>query len=134
SRRSARGLVRPIGPYLMPVSLQVVARREFESAECLRPYSKIPSHWRKRAEEARSIAQQLSNAEPKRKMLRVAAGFERLADHAQRRAEEFVGGNERKVPTRKAAPGSIFAGRPDRPWDDGRQEITNYICCPSLFA
>ena len=41
-----------------------------------------PEHWRTRAEEARSVAEQQSDPESKRTMLRVAADYERLAEHA----------------------------------------------------
>src|SRR5262245_53410597 len=43
-------------------------------------------HWRARAEEARSMAEQLSDPESKRTMLRIADDYERLAEHADLRA------------------------------------------------
>jgi hypothetical protein len=45
-----------------------------------------PEHWRSRAEEARTIAEQLSDPESKRTMLRIADDYERLAEHAKLRA------------------------------------------------
>jgi hypothetical protein len=39
-----------------------------------------PEHWRSRAEEARVFAEKLSDPESKRKMLRIAADYERLAE------------------------------------------------------
>jgi hypothetical protein len=45
-----------------------------------------PEHWRSRAEEARTIAEQLSDPESKRTMLRIADDYERLAEHAKQRA------------------------------------------------
>jgi len=45
-----------------------------------------PEHWRARAEEARSVAEQLSDPESKRTMLRIADDYERLAEHADLRA------------------------------------------------
>jgi hypothetical protein len=45
-----------------------------------------PEHWRSRAEEARNIAEQLSDLESRRTMLRIAADYERLAEHAEPRA------------------------------------------------
>jgi len=44
-----------------------------------------PKHWRERAEEARSVADQLSDPESKRMMLRIAEAYVRLAEHAERR-------------------------------------------------
>ena len=44
-----------------------------------------PEHWRSRAEEARSVAEQLSDPEAKRTMLRIAAEYELLAERAERR-------------------------------------------------
>jgi hypothetical protein len=47
-----------------------------------------PEHWRSRAEEARSVAEQLSDPESKRTMLRIASDYERLAEHAELRARK----------------------------------------------
>jgi len=47
-----------------------------------------PEHWRSRAEEARSVAEQLSDPESKQTMLRIAADYERLAEHAKQRAQK----------------------------------------------
>jgi len=44
-----------------------------------------PKHWLERAEEARSLADQLSDPESRRMMLRIAEDYERLANHARRR-------------------------------------------------
>jgi hypothetical protein len=44
-----------------------------------------PKHWLERAEEARSIADQLSDPESRRMMMRIAEDYERLANHARRR-------------------------------------------------
>ena len=43
-----------------------------------------PEHWRSRAEEARSVAEQLSDPEAKRTMLRIATEYELLAEQAER--------------------------------------------------
>jgi hypothetical protein len=47
-----------------------------------------PEHWRTRAEEARNIAEKLSGAQSKGVMLRIASDYERLAEHAERRAKK----------------------------------------------
>jgi hypothetical protein len=44
-----------------------------------------PKHWLERADEARSIADQISDPDSKRMMLRIAEDYERLANHARRR-------------------------------------------------
>ena len=49
-----------------------------------RAFINSPDHWRDRAEEARAIAGELRGAEPQRIMLEVAAGYDRLAELAER--------------------------------------------------
>jgi hypothetical protein len=44
-----------------------------------------PQHWRRRAEETRTLADQLTDAEAKRKMLKIAEDYETLAIRAQQR-------------------------------------------------
>ena len=45
-----------------------------------------PAHWRERAEEARRIAEDLSDREAQRMMLGVADSYDRLAQHAETRS------------------------------------------------
>jgi predicted DNA-binding ribbon-helix-helix protein len=44
-----------------------------------------PQHWRQRGEEARTLAGELTDAEAKRKMLKIAEDYERLAIQAVQR-------------------------------------------------
>jgi len=46
-----------------------------------------PEHWRRRAEEARTIAEQMSDSPSKEAMLRIAKDYERLAERAAQRAK-----------------------------------------------
>ena len=46
-----------------------------------------PAHWRQRAEEARTIAEQMSDLNSKDAMLRIAKDYERLAERAERRGK-----------------------------------------------
>ncbi len=45
-----------------------------------------PDHWRQRAQEARAIADQLADAAAKGTMLKIADGYEHLAERAEARA------------------------------------------------
>jgi hypothetical protein len=47
-----------------------------------------PGHWRDRAEEANTIADQTHDPESKRQMREIAEGYERLAERAERRLAE----------------------------------------------
>ena len=45
-----------------------------------------PKHWRYRAEEARALAEKLTDPEAKQLMLKVAADYEQLAKRAEERS------------------------------------------------
>jgi hypothetical protein len=46
-----------------------------------------PAHWRQRAEEARTVAEQMNEPQSKEAMLRIAKDYERLAERAAQRAK-----------------------------------------------
>jgi hypothetical protein len=46
-----------------------------------------PEHWRKRAEETRTLANQMNDETSKQTMVRIAAGYDRLAERAEGRVK-----------------------------------------------
>jgi hypothetical protein len=46
-----------------------------------------PAHWRRRAEETRTIAEQMSDLQSKDAMLRIAKDYERLAERVEQRGK-----------------------------------------------
>jgi hypothetical protein len=50
-----------------------------------------PMHWRRRAEEARVIANQMSEPEARRMMLKTADDYEKLAKRAEQRVSQTSG-------------------------------------------
>ena len=51
----------------------------------MRAYSDNPELWRERAEQARTIAEEMSDAASRRTMLLIAQNYEDMADRAEKR-------------------------------------------------
>ena len=47
-----------------------------------------PAHWRERAREARTLADEMKDEVSRQMMLEIAAGYQRLAKHAEERAKK----------------------------------------------
>jgi hypothetical protein len=73
-------------------------QRAFKESRSLRVLALVSARWRERAEEARSIAEQLNEPESSRMLLRIAEDYERLAKHAERRAQKRAEGVEEDAP------------------------------------
>ena len=54
------------------------------------------AHWRKRAEEARKLAEQMDDSDTKRSMLTIAAEYDKLTERAEKRAQKVVKGGLRE--------------------------------------
>jgi hypothetical protein len=56
-----------------------------------------PEHWRARAEESRTLAEQMNDAEARRIMLGIADSYEFLAERAVERSKRNIFSNGRSV-------------------------------------
>ena len=65
-------------------------KADWSRYDCMPPPQSVindPEHWRSRAEEARTIAEQMNDLPSKEAMLRIAKDYDRLAKRTEERAQ-----------------------------------------------
>jgi hypothetical protein len=67
---------------------QLKARGRLRVITLTHPYINDPKYWHERAEELRSIAKLTDDTDAKRQMRAIAASYDRLANHMQKRSNE----------------------------------------------
>ena len=76
--------------------LTFVDRADGYNGAVMQPSIEGPKHWRKRAKEARALAEQMHDELCKDMMLRVANDYERIAKHIEERnGRPHQGGRKR---------------------------------------
>jgi hypothetical protein len=60
----------------------------FIGSECGQGPINDSKHWRERAEEARAVAEQLTDEKSREAMLRIAKDYDQLAERAKRRLQD----------------------------------------------
>jgi hypothetical protein len=70
--------------------------RQDGGEEALMPQRLGAAHWRKRAEEARTLAEQMDDSDAKRSMRTIATEYDKLTERAEKRAQKVVKGELRE--------------------------------------
>jgi hypothetical protein len=84
--RGLHHILAAISAYTPPYQFSILTRQAMSSH-----LADNADHWRKRAEELRRLAEIMSRVKPKEMVLRLAVDYDRLALHAEERANESEG-------------------------------------------
>jgi hypothetical protein len=77
-----------LGQRYSPIPSEKVSQPTVQQQEQKPIFANDPKHWCKRAEQMRTLAEEMHDEQTKQTMLRIASDYERLAERAEQRAKD----------------------------------------------